>query len=71
MKLFEGFPREIIEWLIDEFLVNMTNAQRNRLIMKRRFIDGITFERLGEEFSMSDLQIKHIVKNCCDVLRNV
>ena len=71
MKLFEGFPREVIEWLIDEFLVNMTNAQRNRLIMKRRFIDGITFERLGEEFSMSDWQIKHIVKNCCDVLRNV
>lgn len=71
MKLFEGFPREVIEWLIDEFIVNMTNAQRNRLIMKRRFIDGITFERLGEEFSMSDWQIKYIVKNCCEVLRNV
>jgi 6-phosphogluconolactonase/glucosamine-6-phosphate isomerase/deaminase len=69
--MFDGFPRSVIEWLVDEYIVNMSNAERNRLIMKRRFLDGITFERLGEEFSMSDWQVKHIVKICCDTLRNV
>jgi len=69
--MFDGFPRSVIEWLIDEFLVNMTYAERNRQIMKRRYIDGITFERLGEEFSMSDWQVKHIVKRCCQILRDV
>lgn len=69
--MFDGFPRSVIEWLIDEFLVNMTYAERNRQIMKRRYIDGITYERLGEEFSMSDWQVKHIVKQCCQILRDV
>ena len=29
--------------------------------MERRLIDGIVFEKLGEEFSMSTRQIKNIV----------
>ena len=45
--------REIIaEWIHDE---------RDRAILCRRLIDGITFERLAEEFDMSDKQIKRIV----------
>ena len=50
---------EIVE-LIDERIVGR-NAQRNRLVLYRRFIDGITYERLAEEFDMSDRQIKRIV----------
>lgn len=45
--------REIIaEWIHDE---------RDRAILSRRLIDGLTFERLAEEFDMSDRQIKRIV----------
>ena len=52
--------REIInEWIHDE---------RDRAIMSRRLIDGITFERLAEEFDMSDRQIKRIVKRLNDQL---
>jgi hypothetical protein len=48
------------EWntLIDEWVFN----ERNRLILKRRIIDGVTYEKLSEEFDMSDRQIKKIVK---------
>ena len=46
--------------LIDERIVGR-NAQRNRMILYRRFIDGITHEKLAEEFDMSDRQIKRIV----------
>lgn len=69
-KLFGGLPRSVIEFMIDEWIVNMPNAERNRLIMKRRYIDGITFERLGEEFGMSDWQVKQIVAKCDKRIRD-
>lgn len=69
--MFDGFPRSVLEWLFDEYLVNMFNAERNRAIMKRRFIDGVTYERLSEEFAMSDWQVKHIVKDCVKRLKDV
>ena len=49
--------RTQIEALIDEWILN----EKYRAIMKRRLIDGITYERLAEEFDMSVSQIKRIV----------
>lgn len=46
-----------IEHVIDEYIHNA----RNRLILKRRFIDGICFEPLAEEFDLSVRQVKNIV----------
>jgi DNA-directed RNA polymerase sigma subunit (sigma70/sigma32) len=46
-----------IEHLIDEHI----HSERDRKILKRRLIDGITFERLAEEFDISDRQAKNIV----------
>ena len=43
--------------LIDEWI----HSERDRAIMKRRLIDGLTFEKLAEEFDMSVRQIKRIV----------
>ncbi len=43
--------------LIDEHIHN----ERNRLILKRRLIDGVCYEPLAEEFGMSVRQIKTIV----------
>lgn len=47
------------EWssLIDEWIFN----ERDRKILKRRLLDGITFEGLSEEFDMSVRQIKNVV----------
>lgn len=59
--MFEGKSRSEIEKIIDEWIVCCTNAERNRCIMKRRYIDGLTFERLSEEFELSVVQTKNIV----------
>jgi DNA-directed RNA polymerase specialized sigma24 family protein len=56
--------RSEIEHLIDEWILN----QRNREILKRRLLDGITYERLAEEFDMSVRQIKTIVYRSEDKL---
>ena len=40
---------------------NWVHSERNRQMMKRRYIDGITFERLAEEFDLSVRQTKNII----------
>ena len=52
--------RTEIERLIDEWIIGR-NAERNRSILKRRLLDGITYERLAEEFDLSVRQTKTIV----------
>lgn len=37
------------------------HSERDRAILKRRYIDGITYEKLAEEFELSDTQIKRII----------
>ena len=43
--------------LIDDHI----HHERNRRILKRRLIDGITYEALAEEFDMSVRGIKKLV----------
>lgn len=59
--------RTEVEALIDEWIIGR-NGERNRAILKRRLIDGITYEALAEEFDMSVRQIKTIVYKCEDTL---
>lgn len=54
---FDDMPRSEIEHLIDEWIRN----ERNRNVIKRRLLDGITHEKLAEEFDLSVRQIKSIV----------
>lgn len=44
--------------IIDEHI----HSRRDREIMKRRMIDGICYEPLAEEFELSTVQVKRIVR---------
>ena len=46
---------------IREIIGEYIHSQRDREILEKRFVDGLTFEQLAEHFSMSDRQIKRIV----------
>ena len=46
--------------LIDEWIIGR-NAERDREILKRRLIDGLTYEDLAEEFNLSVRQISNIL----------
>ena len=50
--------------LIREYVHN----ERNREILKRRLIDGRTYEQLAEEFDLSPRQVKNIVYKAEKVL---
>lgn len=43
---------------IDEYIHNI----KYRYILKSRFIDGLTFDRLAEKYDMSVRQVKNIVR---------
>ena len=46
---------------IRELIAEYIHSERDRSILERRLVDGITFEKLAEEFLMSVRQIKTIV----------
>ena len=54
------------EWehIIDEWIFN----ERDRKILKRKLLDGITHERVAEEFDMSVRRFKVIVKKGTEIL---
>ena len=54
-----------LEEAIDQW-ISGRNAERNRLILKRRLIDGICFDMLADEFCLSVRQVKNIVYTCFD-----
>ena len=53
-----------VERLIGEYI----HSDRDRQILKRRLIDGITYDNLAEEFNYSVRQIKRIVYRLQNVL---
>ena len=57
MKQIPEYTNSQMNNLIDEHIHNI----RNRAILKLRYLDGMTYERIAEELDMSTQQIKTIV----------
>ena len=53
-----GYTNRQMQNLIDDHV----HSERDRYILKRHFIDNITFERLGEELGLSDRWVRKIAK---------
>lgn len=56
----DDLSRSDWERLIDEWIFN----ERDRQILKRRLLDGLTYDQLAEEFPLSVRQLKNIVYRC-------
>ena len=57
MKQEFNISRSELNNLIEEWIF----SERDRKILKRRLLDGITYERIAEEFDMSVSHIKYII----------
>lgn len=60
VRELENKSRSEIEALIDEWIIGK-NAYRDRLILKDRLLDGLTYEKIAEKHDMSVRHIKTIV----------
>lgn len=49
----------ILEWIFSE---------RDRAITRRKLLDGLTYEQIAEEFDISEVQAKRIVRKSEEVL---
>lgn len=56
---FPNLSRSELSALIDEWVF----SERNRRILKRRYLDGICIEPLSEEFELSERQIRKIISD--------
>ena len=63
MMIPENVSKSELDSLISEWIIGK-NAERDRAILRRRLFDGITFEKLSEEFGLSVRQSKAIVYKC-------
>ena len=46
---------------IREIITEHIHSQRDRELLFRRYIDGLTMDRLAEEFELSISQVKRII----------
>jgi len=53
---------------IRELIAEYIHSERDRAILARRLIDGVTFERLAEEFDMSPRAIRTLVHKQEEIL---
>ena len=53
---------------IREIIAEYIHNERDRMVLERRLIDGITFERLAEECELSVSQVKRIVWKGTEIL---
>lgn len=58
MKPPRKYYNDEIEYIIDQVI----HSERNRAILKRKLIDGISFEKIAEEFDLCTKQVKNIVR---------
>lgn len=57
---------------IREIVAEYVHNERDRDLICRRLIDGVTIEKLSEEFSLSVSQTKRIVLKCSsDIFRHL
>lgn len=60
----KDYTNSQITALIDEHI----HSERDREMLKRRLVDGITYERLAAEFELSVQRVKAIIYKAQDTL---
>ena len=64
MMRFDDIPNSRINEIVDEYI----HSERDRCLLKDRWINGYTYEKLGEMYELSDVQVKRIVYKQADKL---
>ena len=53
---------------IREIIAEYVHSSRDRSVMEKRYIDGLTFEKLAEVHELSVSQVKRIIKKNAAVI---
>lgn len=64
----QDYSRSQLEYLIDEWVICRRNAKRNREILKLAMFDGISQEKIAEEYGLEPRQIQNIIRETMNML---
>lgn len=67
MKEFKGYSKTQLIECIEEWIIGQ-NAERNRQIMKRKVIDGLSDFAIAEEFGLSNKRVNTISRECRKIM---
>ena len=67
MNRFDNISNTDLSAIIEDWVKN----ERDRRVLHRKLIDGISYERIAEEFSLSVKQIYRIIGKYIDMLFNL
>ncbi len=70
VNAFSEIPRPEIEKLIDDWVICKRNSKRNREILKLALLDGISQERIAEEFGLSTRQVQNAIRDSLNQIIN-
>ena len=62
--------REISRTEYENIISEWIHSERDRKIIRRKILDGITFEQLAEESDLSVSQVKRIVYHTKEIIMN-
>lgn len=62
--------REISRTEYENIISEWIHSERDRKIIRRKILDGITFEQLAEESDLSVNQVKRIVYHTKEIIMN-
>ena len=63
-ELIQTHSKDELLEIIDQYI----HHERNRKILKRKLLDGISYEDLAEEFNLTPRHCKTIVKECQSIV---
>lgn len=68
MKDLQRYSRDDIEHAIDQWIILRRHAERDRHILKRAMLDGISQERIAEEYGLSVRRVQDIIYQTQEIL---
>ena len=60
--------RHEIEYIIDQNVICIANAERNRNIFKEALINGVSQERIAEEYGLTPRQVRNIISDVTKIM---
>lgn len=61
LSRYAEYSKDDIEFVIDQWIICRRNAERDRTILKRVLFDGVSYERIAEEFGLTPRRVSDIV----------
>lgn len=67
MKLSYSYTNTEMEEIINEYI----HSERDRLVMRMVFIDGLSHERIGEKVNLSTRQVSNVISKHSIIIADV